>query len=344
MTTRISFALIVLVGLQTRGWGHEPTIETLAPHAAGIALVEVTAAKKFDERPSDGNAGVEFHLKVIRKSGNARTKIRVITGLGGARGPNAKPFKPSGPVKHDSFKTGKRYWVAFSADKDWVKYPQFVIAFFPEFAKPAANLFDKAITAKRYRWSPQYDRKLNLSLGHLPSNDGDHWRIRVTREGKTLWEKEVPGKKAGSYMAWEIYPGGMYGIPAKLPRSGKILYAQSAVELKAGNEFRLPAKKYYVTTGYDPETGRRAATWVFRYQTGLTSELHVDYDPKSGRPIIRARWDSPKTGGLQVGATTKSWWRKTVTRFDAKTGRETGRDIFRYDKKRGWVKVRSEKR
>lgn len=326
----------------------KPTIETLAPHAAGIALVEVTAAKKYDMRPSDGNAGVEFQFKILRKSGRVRTKIRVITAIGGARPAGAKPFKPTGPVKHDSFTPGKKYWVAYSGDKDWTKYPQLVVSFFPESAKPAANLFDKAITANRYRWQPQYDRKLNLTYGYVESEVSNHWRIRVARNRKKLWEKDVRGKKSGSYMAWTLYAGGMYGIPKTLPKCGKVLYAQSAIELDEKNEYQLPAKKYYVLTGYDPETGRRAATWVLRFGTGWVNELHVDYHPQTGKPITRARWDSPTTGGLKVGARKDAWWRKTVTRYDQNTGRETGRDIFRYDERqpsgKRWVKVRSEKR
>ena len=326
----------------------KPTIETLAPHAAGVALVEVTAAKKYDERPSDGNAGVEFQFKILRKSGKVRTKIRVITAIGGARPAGAKPFKPSGPVKHDSFTSGKRYWIAFSAERDWKKYPQLVVCFHPESAKPAANLFDKAITANRYRWQPQYDRKLNLSYGYIESEVSDRWRIRVTRNGKTLWEKDVPGKKTGNYMAWTLYAGRMYGIPATLPKCGNVLYAQSTVELDAKNEYKIPAKTYNVITGYDPQTGRRVATWVVRHQSGWVNELHVDYHPKTGKPITRARWDSPTTGGRAIGGKKEAWWRKTVTRYDPKTGRETGREIYRYDEtkpsSKAWVKVRSEKR
>lgn len=320
------------------------TLESLAPNAAGIALVEVVAAKPFDNTPMDGHKGVEFQFKIVRSSGKVHRTVLVITAFGGAMAPGVKPKFPW-PVKADSLKVGKRYWFAFSSDDDDRKHPQYVIAFWPEFTKGVANLLDKAVTANRYRWQPQFDPKTKLAHEHLVDEETNRWRIRVRKEGKVLWEKPLPWIKH-YHLTWRSETGCQ--LPSPLPPCGKFLIAGSARSLKTGNEYGLPAKTYNVATSFDPETGRRLAVLVSRFQTGFAPELEVVYDPKTGRKSLGARYEWLQSGGRRVGAKKDAWWRKTITHFDPKTGREIARDVFRYDESRTsgtrWVKIRTESR
>jgi hypothetical protein len=137
--------------------------------------------------------------------------------------------------------------------------------------------------------------------------------------------------------------GGLDGFPEKLPPCGKILIAERAMPLEARNEFDLPASTYYVCAGYEPETGRRVAAWVSRYEKRYVAILRRDYDQTTSALRREARFDFVKHDGTKVGAKTDSWYRKTVRAFDTASGKVTSEEIFRYDQDkvpdRRWVKI-----
>ena len=322
-----------------------PSLESLAQNACGICLAEVTRIKPFDNRPADGNAGLEFHLKIVRSSGAVRKKIIAVTAFGGLRPPGAPVPKPSRLIRKGSLTKGKRYWIAFASEHQWQKYDQGVINFWPEFTPKVADVFDKAITAKRFAWSPQYSPELDLSYGYKENSDLNHLRVRVTRRGKVLWEKSLSGKRVQGLYSRGLWHSRFEGLPTNVPKGGRILIAETRRRLKERNDFGVPASNYRIRHGFDPTSGRELAVWVSRDQPGLAG-LHVnrDYDPKTGKLLREDRYDWHITGGLKVGAKKDKWSRKTVRMYDRKTGREVSQDVFRYDYARGpgkrWVKLR----
>lgn len=151
MRTASVFGLLVATSLYA---ADPPKAEKLAPGAVGVALVEVTAVEKFDDRPADGNAGVRFKLKQVRGSGEFRDSVSTITEYGGLRPPGAPAPAPSAPLKADSLKKGERYWIAFAAEDDWKKHNQGVIGTWPE-KDPKTEAFEAAVKADAYRKRPQ---------------------------------------------------------------------------------------------------------------------------------------------------------------------------------------------
>ena len=189
----LSFAFVLVVSLPAVA---DPKVEEFAPHASGVALAEVTAVEKFDARPMDGPAGVTFKLKLIRGSGAFPGEVSVITAHGGGQARGFVP-KPSLPVKPDSFKKGDRVWFAFASTHEYEKHNQGVIGFWPE-KDAKAEALEAAVKADAYRWHPQYDPKTKLTYGRIIEKD--KWRMRVEKDGKELWQKEIPGTKTSDLL------------------------------------------------------------------------------------------------------------------------------------------------
>ena len=82
---------------------------------------------------------------------------------------------------------------------------------------------------------------------------------------------------------------------------GSGLVAETALTLDAGNEFDLPAGPYYLSTTFDPDTGKRLSACVTVLQDGHAIHVRRDYDPESGRARREERFDWPLTGGKVAG-------------------------------------------
>ena len=317
-------------------------LDELAPHASGIALVEVVEAKAYDQRPADGNAGVEFKFKLIRGSGEFRDSVHVITEYGGLRPPGSKP-PPSVPLRAESLKKGARYWIAFASEPMSLTsdYNQGIIAAWPEKEPKVAEVLETAVKNDVLRWQPQYDPDTHLTYGHLSAEK--HWLARVEKDDKLLWEREIPGKKTDGYFAWGLWDNTGNDFPSKMPPCKKLLVALTSTELPKDNEYGLPAGRYYVNTGYDPESGKRYAAWVSLAQTSSVELVHREYVPDSGKVKREDRFEFPKTGGKAVGAKTEAWYKKTSRVFDIATGKVTTEEVFRHDQDaepdKRWVKI-----
>jgi hypothetical protein len=315
-----------------------PKVEEFAPHATGVALVEVVSAEKYDARPADGNAGVRFKFKLIRGTGDFHPEVHAITEYGGLRPPGFVP-KPSLPVKADSLKKGERYWIAFASGHEQEKYNQGVIGFWPE-KDAKAEALEAAVKSDAYRWHPQYDPKTELTSGRLIEKDG--WRVRVEKGAKVLWTREIPGAPVEEYFSWGLWDNTGTDIPAKLPACGKVLIAETKMRLEKDNEFGLDPAVYYVNTGFDPESGKRVAAWVRKPQASHVALVNREYDPDTDKPKREERFAFLTTGGKAVGAKTEEWYRKIERTFDA-MGKVTKEVVFRYDDTaepdKRWVKV-----
>lgn len=320
-----------------------PTLNALAPNAAGVALAEVEEIKGYDERPGDGNKGVRIKLKQIRGSGFFRDTINVVTAHGGKRGPGAslKPSepKPSDLLKPDSLKVGERHWFAFASRYDYERHTQEVIGFWPE-KDEAATVLETAVKNDSFRWQPLYVPNLKLSYGHVVEKDG--WRVRGEQNGKVLWEHALTGKPLNDYN-FGLFESTGGDFEVAMPKCGRILFTESDTKLGKDNEFGLPAGPYYVNHGFDPVSGTRHATWIRLAQGPSVEVMNRAYDLTSGKPSREVQYDMPKTGGIAVGAKAEEWWRKVERTYDAK-GKVTKEEQFRYDesadREKRWVKVK----
>src|SRR5262245_10995133 len=81
--------LLTLWSLVAAGPERPGPLATLAPHAAGLCLAEVTDLRTFDTRPSDGPRYVRVTLRVLRRSGAVPGHIDIITDFGGLLPPGA---------------------------------------------------------------------------------------------------------------------------------------------------------------------------------------------------------------------------------------------------------------
>jgi hypothetical protein len=306
-------------------------LATLAPHAAGLCLAEVTDLKTFDTRPSDGPRYVRVALRVRRRSGAVPDHLSIITAYGGIGPPGAPRAPRLKPLRPDSLQKGERYWFAFASVHDHDRHPQGVINFWPE-KSPAAKALDAAVRSDALAWSPQYYPKLGVSYGYKPEPAQDRWRVRVEKGGKILWETVLPGKKSERYAAWYLFPRDSVADLQWADRTATdtFLVAETGTALGKDNEYGLPAGKYYVSTAYDVDTGKRAAARVALLQDSDVECVFRAYDLKSGKVRREHRYDWLETGGKAVGAKTDSWLRRVERTFDVTTGRVTREEAFRH--------------
>jgi hypothetical protein len=331
----IPFALLLVLPL--RAGATDPKVNEFAPHASGVALAEVVKIEKFDGRFVDGPAGVRFFLRVVRSTGEVPEYVEVITALGGIQFPGFE-FKPSGIVKANSLKKGDRRWFAFASEYDYDKYTEGVIGFWSE-EDPKAEVLDAAVKVDAYRWRPQYDPKTKLSFGRL--FEKDQCRFRAEKDGKVVWEHALPGTKTGIAYDWSLVDGPGGDLPVPDTRSGKYLTIELSVRLEKGNEFGLDPGPYWVSTGFDPETGKKFAAWVRWPQESNVQLVNRAYDMDTGKVTLELRFAFLKTGGKAAGAKTEDWYRKIDRTFDA-TGKVTKEETFRHDQDADprWVKVK----
>lgn len=337
MRHTISLASLLLFALPLVA-ADAPKLDDFAPHASGVALVEVVGVKRYDERSTDGNKGVRFKLERVRGSGEFWDTVDVVTEFGGFRGGEVP--KPSHPVKVDSLKKGERYWFAFSSEHEHQKYNQGVIGFWPE-KDAKAEALEAAEKADTFRWHPQYDPETKLTYGRV--SEKGKWHVRVEKGGKVLWEKEIPGAPVDGCASWGLWDNTGDDFVPKFPACGKLLIAQTATALDKDNEYGLPAGPYHVTTGFDPESGTRYAAWVYKAEVGGVELVRRAYDPPTAKPTREERFESPRTGGKAVGAKTDDWLKKTARTFDPKTGKVTKEEVFRHDQcadpNNRWIKI-----
>jgi len=317
-------------------WIDSLELSKVAPHAAGVALVEVQEKKEYDFRGADGNKSVCFSVTKVRGTGDFQKELSVITAYGGMRPPNSKP-RPSLPLKPDSLEIGKRYWIAFASGDD-DRYNQQVIAFWPE-DDPVAETLEAAVRDDVLKWKPQYISALGISYGHI-IEDGT-WNVRGEKDGKVLWEHTLTGKPLNSYY-FGLFESTGGSFEVAMPACGQILFTESDTKLDEGNEFGLPAGPYYINHGYDPTSGTRHGTWIRKAQAGSVEVLNRSYDLKTGKPAREVEFDFLQTGGITVGASTETWWRKRERDFDAK-GHVTKEVTYRYDETQEpdnrWIRV-----
>ena len=106
-----------------------------------LCLAEVVSVEEVNEMPADGNWTVTARLKIIKRSGAAPQQISLVKEYGGKIAPGLEPPPISSLVL--VLAKGKRFWLAFSADKE-------VIGWWPEDAAAGKEL-EEAVREDQYR-------------------------------------------------------------------------------------------------------------------------------------------------------------------------------------------------
>jgi hypothetical protein len=333
----------------------ERELESLAPRAQGIAQVEVTDVHFENHTASDGSAYQEVGFRILRSSGATRDKIQIVTEPGGYL-PDEPPvhhFEPLCQVRVGDFKKRSRYWIAFSSQYDSTRYPQDLVAWWPDDRAP--KVLEEAVRTDHYADKPQYDPTSGLTHGYRVDEKNGVWRVWMKRGAELLWQVELPGRRyegRGGPEASAKYPGEWHltrrqwskELPywtsslehADANASGWHLLAEGLCPLADSNSYGLPAGDHRVTWALDADTGRTAAIFVSnRLDLGpmATPPGVVQYfDAKSGRVKREERIDWMPTGSLNAGGYDPGFLRKIVRTLDPATGEVKDEKTYRCDR------------
>jgi len=311
-------------------------LEKFAPHAAGLALVEVTGMKEVDSRPGDGPLSLVVAFRILRSTGVTMEEVAIIKAPGGHSAPNSPPFKPHRPVKVDSFRLGKRYWIVFCSQYDWERCPQGIVGVWS--VEKAPKEFDEAVKSDRYADRPQYDPASGFTHSFRTGKDKKSWTVRMECGGKMLWERELPGEKFKGERfdgEWHLIHRDSWSSHlghADMNLSGVFLFAETSFRLPPDNAFGLPPGKQRLTYALDADTGRTAAVWVARMDLGPTSTPSVVqyFDLKTGARRREERYDLLETGGKAAGGKEERWYRQIVRTCDDDGTRVVKEEVFRH--------------
>lgn len=321
----------------------------LAPRAAGLALVEVVDLKEVDERGGCGLLYLDVQLRILRRSGVTKDSVQITLDSGSGPGPpgsesivprmpgplTPSPLTPS-PLEPDTFTKGERYWIAFSSRYlDWERWPQGVVRCWPE--KGAPEVLEQAIRSDHYSRQPQYDPRSGFTHSFDCDEKEDHWKARLSRDGTTLWEVEIPGAKfTGTYDGeWRLYdrsdwPHGLELADPK--RSRWFLLAETKLRLENKNPYQLSPGDYRLIYVLDADTGKIASIRVspMRVSPMSTPAVIQYFDLDLDRVKREERFDLLQQFGIAVGASEERWYRQVVQVFDPTTGTLTDETVYRH--------------
>jgi hypothetical protein len=295
--------------------------------ASAICLAEVTSVTTEDHRGGDGPLEDVIKLKILKSSGNASPQLAIKLTDSGMHPP--PEWEPHGPLFPDPLKANQRYWFVFDASRNFQKYPQGVIAWWPEDAAPTKILED-VITMDRFAWHPTYDPETSRFYGYRVDDAKGEWSARVWTKDKILWERKFTSKfDPGAYESWILHGRKDWDpfVRADANDSNKFLSTSAKCALAKDNPFSLPPGVYTVFSGLDFDTGKTAVTIVNNPSPGL-SRIELQLSLKTGKVREETRELLMDTGGLAVGATTERWMRTTIRQFDD-DGKQTSEQNYR---------------
>jgi hypothetical protein len=158
----------------------------------------------------------------------------------------------------------------------------------------------------------------------------------MERDGKLLWEADLPGEKYKTAYDQEFrflnrsqLPGGL-GYE-KDNRSGKYLFAETMIRLEDGNGYQLPGGKHRLKYALNADTGKTAAIWVSRFEKATPSEVSVIhyFDLQTHKVQREVRYDFLEKGGVAAGGKEEPWLRKIERTYDAESGKLQAEAVFR---------------
>jgi hypothetical protein len=284
--------------------------------ANAVVLAEVGEITRFNRGAADGPAGEGVTLKVIKSAGEKVVGISILQSGGGRGPPGVVRSVTHGPLYPNPLEVGKRYWFVFDGSQDVDKYPQRVIAWWPEGAAPTKAL-EEALGAERFLWHPRSTPGGERWAGYRM--DGAQWTLRVWTKERKLWEKTFEGLRGDRLNLWEVYAN--REVPER-----QIVAAVWESTLAANNSLGVPAGTYTLYSRFDLETGKLVGNRASQESAGISVEQELSL--KTGKVTFETREEYFKTGGIAVGEGQEGWYRTTETRYD-EDGKKISEEFFR---------------
>jgi hypothetical protein len=285
----------------------ERDVADVLNRASAVALAEVISIVEENHMPADGPLEHAVKLRLFESSGAPPDRIEIIL----AWTPQVEQFPPATkpqpparvPLSPNPLIVGQRYWFAWCSPHEHDKYPNGIIAWWPENAAPAKALED-SIRTNRYQWTPRYEPATGCRYGWRTDEKNNSTTVRQWKGDQLLWEKTLPDI---SYQFWII------------PRAQ--LDLTFPVDPTRSNLF-LELRKASGRTLLDFDTGRTLTAGHF-----ATEE---QFSLTTGKRVGIVNTELFPTGGREVGGAADAWIRITVTTCD-ENGNPKSVQSFRQD-------------
>jgi len=289
-------------------------------YASAVCLAEVKKIRMEDNRPADGPWLDVVELRIVESSGAAPERFGIALGDSGMHPP--PPYVPHGPLYPNPLKEKLRYWFVFDGSKDWKKYPQGVVAWWPEDGAPT-EILKEAIAGDLFKWHPTFDAGTSRFYGYRVDAAKREWSARVWTKEKVLWERTAKGTfDPQGYAAWSLHERKDWGPYERSEGSGKMLATCAKVLFERDNAFGLPAGDYLVNEGLDFDTGKVVVAIVNNPIPGVSC-IERQMSLETGKTTQAMRDEL-----VQGAAGAESWIRSTVRTFDEE-GRITSEKVYR---------------
>jgi len=323
----------------------QATLDSIAPHAAGVFLGKIAAVSEHDERPTDGSLYDRFDIEILRSSGATLAAI-VFVKAGGEfefdiddtltadlqfRRSRAR-MAPRLTLKRDDLVVGKRYWFITSSWLDREEYPQGVASVWREDHCPFTSVLETAIREDAFRWHPLFFPESRFTVGWQDDVARRTSRVRAWRENRLLWEQRTQGLLTHALIeAWYVNRGWELADlrPPTLGDSAWVLLAESRADLGSKNRFGLPAGSWRIQQLFDMKSGSLISARVRNPEVGDVERVLQSYD-SSGRLVYERIQDMLKRGGRSVGANTEDWLRRIERWYDPERGRLARQKVWRF--------------
>jgi len=306
-------------------------IDSLAPHATGIFLAEVTRLHDSDARAIDGDWVQVVNLRILRSTGATRPALELLRERGWPMLASTSHPKPHFVLKPDTFHVGERFWLAAAPGRIPYLYPVGLVGCWPENSGAAARLCEAAVEQDAYAWHPELWPSGSIT-GWFDDSLKASSRARVWREGHLLWDVPLGGLLTHSG-GDGVNLSDAKNFPSKewpLPHTdGHLVFAEIRATLDSSSAAPLPAGSWRVQKLLTEREGKVVGELFVTDTTPYrTDRLYRAYDLRGGILFerIRDRFDS---GGKQLGGRDDYWVRAIEHRYDPSTGRLVSERFFR---------------
>ena len=305
---------------QTKNMAAEAYAQSQLQRADGVCLAKVVRIVEKNEMPSDGDHFQEVWIEPIHSSGRIPDWIRVIIQHGGNM-PLESIQELSESMKtrlinEQSLQPNQRHWFLFSDDYDSSKYPYRVAGWWPHRSDTVPRAIIDAIEDDQLReariWDPTLDL-LAIWQSQLPTSSISIRSANSDNQTMVPLQLSVQGEIQEVHFYHQPFSYEM-----RWPESADmhVIHIETRRTFSASNDYNLPPTTYRVNLAFDPTNGKRIAEWIAADQEIWLMKAFRQFNPENGKLTQEIRFELLEQGGLEAGADTDHWYRKTLTVYD----------------------------
>lgn len=310
-------------------------LDKLAPHAAGVALVEIVEPDGDDRPQADGQNGPrQLLFKIHRRTGTTRDGLALAGSAQTAEAADGVEGagNEAAAVELPTFRSGRKYWVAFASRYQSDRYPHGIIAAWPDGKQPKP--ITQAVEQNQLADHPQFDPKTGLTHTVLKLDHGV--RVRLHKRQELLWTTRLPDETSDGGFRPEytrLTPSAAWAslIAPRRIDAGTYLVVKAQGNLPEANRFHVPPMNDshaqfggytldYIVCARD---GRLVAVQVIRPAVQWSGPT----PPPEGFSMVCLI--DPKTGKVTHDIRDQGG-RRTVRVYDPQTGRRTRSEVYRW--------------